>query len=267
MTRPALHQLSCRLPSSFAQYFKDNLFNDLILTTATHRYRCSRLILARHCGWFYRTLRDLPAASLDEPTTIRLPIDPHDRFQDFLDVVATGRTDISSETIVPLLKIATFYESPDLTKIFRHFVDRVVTDETVLSVVADFLKFELVGDVVRLAPRLAPLTHQLIRGDPDSQFTREQLFGSVPPAVLAGILGDPVMGDLTSDEKVAFIDDYVAANGVPGDADCQLLAALVDWNPTILGNYRLFARNRCDWVPPTSLFRSSRSCWGRAAAS
>jgi hypothetical protein len=152
-----------------------------------------------------------------------------------------------------LLKIATFYESPDLTKIFRHFVDRVVNDQTVLSVVADFLEFQLVGDAVRLAPRLARLTHLLIRGDPEAPFTRERLFHSIP-AVLAGILGDSVMSDLTSDEKVAFIDEYVAAKGVPSEADCQLLAALIDWSPQIHGNYNLFTRNKCDWVPPDRAF-------------
>jgi hypothetical protein len=239
--------LSCRIRPKFAAYSQQRQFVDLVLTSGPRRYETSRVLLARFSRWFMRALEAAPVAP-GGTATLELPVDPSGRFQAFLDVLTAGRTDVTAETIGPLLRIAGFYDCPELARIFRHFVDRVVSDRTVLAIIGDFLRFELADDAFRLLPRLAPVALAVLRGARDP-FRTADLCRALSARAFAALLRDPALAALPADAKVRAANEFADARGALAPADCDALAGVVAWDPGDAASYQRVVRYRCDWLP------------------
>jgi hypothetical protein len=200
MTRGKL--VKHRFESKLSEFHKNSLFCDCILTDNRTRIPAHRIQLARVCAWFERYFIANPPHP-GEPQLVPIDVNPSGALEPFLQLVYTGECDLTLSNIIPLLKLAVYYEAPAIATILRFFLDRIISEETILSITDELLKNNLTDDALQRAPLLAKLFLAIVRPvDPTNRppISISEFYAALSPRVFAGIL-QHCGKHLTDDEK------------------------------------------------------------------
>jgi hypothetical protein len=96
---------------------------------------------------------------------------------------------------------------------------------------------------------LAPHAKAVLTGN-SGPFSLSDLFNSLNATLFATLLKSGTFNDIEDEQKVALIDNFVAARGPQSPDDCESLASVVKWDSSDDTIYQLLIRHKCDWLPP-----------------
>ena len=239
------------IPSLFETFRQNQQFIDCVLSASGNKYPAHRILLAKYSNWFKRYFEEHPMIQ-GKAVEVPIPIDPGNRFSDFLDILYKGTAKITSENIPLLLKLSNFFEVPSLYTIMRKFYLSAIKDDTLLSFVKEFIRLGLIDDAVNLGHDMARKLKDLLDEKDDKNFTKKKFYEAVSPKVLAGVLKDPYLSSYSDSLKVKLIDEYVGDNEITDPSDCEALSSCIDWKQEN-AKFHL-VNNRCNWLPPEISF-------------
>lgn len=237
--------------SSFDNFRKSGQFIDCNLIASGEKYPAHRILLAQHSNWFRRYFEEHPCAR-GQVIDIQIPIDTGDRFTDFLDLLYNGKAVITHQNIPLLLKLTDFFEVTSLNTIMKKFCMLAVNDTTLLPLVKEFIRLDLIKDAMNLSGYMARKLKDALNGKKDKAFSIKKFYNAVSPKVLASVLNDEVLRSLSDSKKVKLIDNYVGDKELTDPSDCEALASCIDWKQEN-SKYHL-VNNRCEWLPPEISF-------------
>jgi len=133
---------------------------------------------------------------------------------------------------------------------------RALNKETALFLCSDLVKYKLDEAASTIAPLFAEEMHHILMKEP-ALFMEKDIFKCSSPKVIAAMLKDPQLDDISPSEKVELIDSYIGEREVSDD-EKESLASVIDW--TIPNAHNILVANVCDWVPA----HISRSLYSKA---
>ena len=240
-------QIESRLESRMHEFFIDEKFFDCVLVGPQNEYKSHRILLAKYCRWFLTYFKNNPS----KPHTIQrveIPVDPNNSFPDLFNFIYSSSLKISSNNIVPLLKIASFYQCDSLRKVLEVSFPDFLNTTTVLPFAKQFSKFEINELNGLLSKTIAEVLIQVLRPSSSHsslQFTKRDIFESINPSLLSTVLKEPIYDDILSDDdKLSIIDEYISERTksltdinqflTPADREC--LTSIFNWEPSVSQN-------------------------------
>ena len=243
---------SGRIASSFGTFRDSNLFTDLILRSGDRKYQVHRIFMAQSGGWFARALADLPVTEGKCPR-IDLPEDPKNTFETFLELLYTGKAEVTIRNIVELLKLGVFYECEFVTRAMRYLIQTIATEENCLELSKRFAEMGMIEDGVRLAPIVGCVFKKILENGRfarigKSTFTLTTIFESLAPRVFAAAFAEVLKEiDMNDQQRVEMIDRYAEGKEITDERDKAELGKLINWEAGLA--YKYLVQYRCDWVP------------------
>jgi hypothetical protein len=258
---PSVVTRKTRILSNISEFLTTQAYIDLKLISGDKVYLAHRVHLASVCSWFATELAKpenaLSPASSDV-LELTLPENRDNSFGLFLDVIYTGRAQITVDNIAPLLHTALFYGAPSYVEMFRFFLDTFSQERDLLNIFQRLDRLGLSTEALRFVPKLARGLTDLLASPGKAAFTLEDLYNSISPIVFAAILKSPefVVAVPDRDDLLArltddYYDAFVKSGRTLSDSDRVALGSTIDWgNEDNLAIIRpLFARHKCEWLP------------------
>lgn len=243
---------SGRIASNFGNFRDSKLFTDLTLRSGERKYQVHRIFMAQSCGWFARALADLPVTEGKSPR-IDLPEDPNNTFETFLELLYTGKAEVTIRNVVELLKLGVFYECEFVTRAMRYLIQTITTEENCLELSKRFAEMGMIEDGMRLAPIVGRVFTKILQSGRFARvgnrtFTLNTIFESLAPRVFAAAFGEVLKEvNMTDQERVEMIDRYAEDKEITDERDKVELGKLVNWDAGLA--YKYLVQYRCDWVP------------------
>lgn len=239
--------ISHRIANKLSQFIHEKSMCDACVIAGGKKYPVIKILLASRCKWFERKFSECQDQKYP---TIEAPMNPDDNFGLFLEMMVTGKGDITLEKLPSLIKMATFYESEMYITMFRYFLgQQCFTDQaTLLSVIENLVSLDLERDAIFLAPKLSNNFIALLNGSTSCPFTWVDVLKKTSPMVFVRLMTDALeVKELEEMEKVKLIEEFASYHTIMKTEEKEALASLINWDGVM--DYRYLNTYDCDWVP------------------
>lgn len=216
---------------------------------------CHKIILSKESTWF-KNYYSAHTSSINEVLEVQVPVNPENIFPEIINFFYFSKLNITIKNIAPLYFCSVFYGIEKLLFIMKMHLARALNKKTALFLCSDLVKYKLDEAASTVAPIFAEELHHILMKEP-ALFMKNDIFRSSSPKVIAAMLKDPQLDDISVSEKVELIDEYIGQKVISED-EKESLASVIDW--TIPSAHNILVSNVCDWVPA----RISRSLYSKA---
>jgi hypothetical protein len=147
------------------------------------------------------------------------------------------------EQIIDFFETSTItctFDIPMLKQIISHSLTRWTTDQTVKNLSHNFVSLGLIEEASKWPELLAQ------HYDVHSSTSIQALAPYICPRIFAAILAEPKFANLTVEERIWHIDNYIGNQDLRDNSVCEAFESLIQWNVSDSDLY--LTVSHCGWI-------------------
>ena len=226
-----------RISNKFAEFRKNKVFCDCKIVFKEKEVFAHRIILSKYSQFF----KNLFISSNDAGIfSFKVEYDPLNTLESIIDFFYNNDIIINYSNIIALIANCNYYKVPVLIDILKDQLIKFINRDTALSFCHQCVEFNVTDHTDNFLPEIAKNW---------SYYSIQQIYNNVDATILAHLLMDPNLPDMSDDRKIQIIDEFVKKYKNITEKERELFSKVIDWE--VLDGYKYFIKHECSWVLPS----------------